>query len=88
MDKDLGCRRKGGCNLLRKGFRHCTEGEFASRVFCPWDPRTYAGMDMLISDRKITAGSGEWCRLKLVTGYKLNSTGQCIKATSIFAVHQ
>ena len=55
---------------------------------CPWNPRTYAGMDMLISDRKVTAGSGEWCRLKLVKGYKLNSSGQCIRATSIFAVHQ
>ena len=57
-------------------------------VFCPWDPRKCADMDTLISDRKVTAGSGEWCRLKLVTGYKWDSARQCIRATSISAVHQ
>ena len=41
-------------------------------------------MDPLIFDRKVSAGSGEWGRLKLVTGYKWNSTGQCIRTTSFY----
>ena len=90
MDKDIGCRRSSGCNLfwLRKGFWHCAEGEVASKVLCPWDPRKYADMDTLISDRKVSEGSGEWCRLKLVTSYKWDTTRQCIRATSISAIHQ
>ena len=64
------------------------KGEVASHVLCPWDPSKYANMDTLISDRKITAGSGEWSKLKLVTGYEWNSAGSCISATSISAVHQ
>ena len=42
---------------------------------------------MLISDRKVSEGSGEWCRLKLVTSYKWDTARQCIRATSISAVH-
>ena len=45
-------------------------------------------MDTFIYDRKVSVGSGEWCRLKLVTGYKWNSAGQCIRATYISAVRQ
>ena len=45
-----------------------TEGEVAFQVFCPWDPKKYADMDRLISDKKVTEGSGEWCILKLGTG--------------------
>ena len=48
----------------------------------------YADMDTLISDRKVAAGSGEWCRLKLVTSYKWDIAMQCIRATSISSIHQ
>ena len=45
-------------------------------MFCPWDPREYAAMDTVISERNVTAGSGEWCILKLVTGYKWDAARQ------------
>ena len=45
-------------------------------------------MDTLISERNVSAGSGEWCRLKLITGYTWNSAEQYIRATYISAVHK
>ena len=47
-------------------------------MLCPWDPRKYADMDTLISDRKVKAGSGEWYRLELVTRYKWDTTGSVL----------
>ena len=44
--------------------------------------------DTLISDKRVTACSGEWCRLKLVTSYKWDTARQCIRATSISDIHQ
>ena len=38
--------------------------------------------------KKVTAASGECDSLKLDTGYKWDFTGQCIRATTISAVHQ
>ena len=39
-------------------------------------------------NRNVTSGSGEWCRLKLVTSYKWDTARQCIRATSVSAIHQ